>query len=517
MAKSLIPSGVSAPGFFGLNTQRKADILPFEWATKTDNCVIDDSGRIAARNGYQNKNATVISGSPDVKSMFEYIDSSGSKLQILAAGNVIYKLVADTLTDISGTITTPTDDNWKFQNFNGKCIGFQAGHSPIVLATNGGTFTDITIASGSASSNEVLAAFGRLWIIDGASLKYCATLDETHWTTGAGSFDLSTVWLAGMDIPVALTEFNGHLVVFGKQSIAVWNNPWVPTGTGGIDTTGMTLVENIGGIGCIARDSVQHVGIDVMFLSSQGVRSLGRTIQEKSMPINDISKNVSDALNALVASEDTTAIKSGYSKSEGFYIITLPASNTTYYFDMKYPLQDKSYRTTSWNTSFTAISTTATNDVYLGTAGYINTYTGYLDGVASDGTDGTSYAMTYESGWNDLSTKEQNLTPYNKLPKKLALLLLGGSGQTITLKWAFDFVDSFNSFTNTLPTSGSAEFNVAEFNIDEYSGGVVYNRIKAPMNRSGQTIKFGLGININGAAVALQQIDMYSKIGRIAV
>ena len=79
MPKQLIPTSVSAPAFLGLNSQRKADILPFTWATKAENCVIDDSGRIAARKGSQRQHATAITSSPDVKSEFEYVDASGSK------------------------------------------------------------------------------------------------------------------------------------------------------------------------------------------------------------------------------------------------------------------------------------------------------------------------------------------------------------------------------------------------------------------------------------------------------
>lgn len=515
MPKPLIPASVSAPAFFGLNSQRKADILPFQWATKAENAVIDDSGRITARNGYQNINATVIGSTPDVRSGFEYKDASGNTLKIVAAGNTIYKIAGDVLTDISGTITTPTDDNWKFQNFNGKCIGFQSGHAPIVLSSAAGSFADITIASGTASSNEVLAAFGRLWILDGTDLKYCASLDETHWSTGAGSFDLSTVWLAGMDIPVALAEFNGYLVVFGQTSIIIYENPWVPTGTGAIDATGMALVESLGGIGCIARDTVQHIGTDILFLSSQGVRSLGRTIQEKSMPVNDISKNVSDDLNALIQSETLANLKSAYSKVDGFYALTLPVSDKTYYFDLRQRLQDGSYKVTTWTSAFTCMFVDSSDDLYLGTAGYINKYQGYLDNVASDGTGGSAYEFAYESGWNDLATQNQPISSFTKIPKKLSLLLLGGAGQTVVLKWAFDFIDSFNSFSKTLDTDNVAEYNVAEYNIGEYSGGLVYNRIRAPMNKSGQVIKFGVNITINGAAVALQQIDMYSKTGRM--
>ena len=254
MPKNLTPTSVSAPAFFGVNTQRKADILPFQWATKADNCVIDDSGRVAARKGYQNINDAAISASPSPRASFEYIDASGNILEIYAAGNAIYKMVGDVATDISGSITTPSADNWSFQNFNGKVVGYQDSHAPIVLSTVGGSFADVTLAGTqqpSTATDSCLASFGRIWALDGTDLKYSDSLIETDYN---GVFDLTTVWLAGMDIPVALAEFNGHLVIFGKQSITVYADPW--------DVANMYVVENIGGMGCIARDSIQHVGDD---------------------------------------------------------------------------------------------------------------------------------------------------------------------------------------------------------------------------------------------------------------
>lgn len=516
MPKKIVTGRLQLAGSWGLNSQRKADILPAAWATVADNCVFDDSGRLASRRGSQNKNATAISGTPDVKSIFEYIDGSGSKLEIIVASNVIYKVDGDVLTDISGTITTPTGDNWKFQNFNGKCVGFQQDHTPIVLSIVTGTFTDITLSGTeqpTTAANEVLAAFGRLWTLDGTDLKYSDALVEGAWN---GAFDLSTVWLSGMDIGTALAEFNGHLIVFGKQSISVYNNPWSPTGGGTLSTNNMTLIENIGNIGCIARDTVQYIGTDILFLSYQGVRSLGRTIQEKSMPVNDISKNVNDALLDYVESESLSGIKSAYSKAEGFYIITLPVSNKTFYFDVRRPLQDGSYRITRWNNSFSSLFVTSNDTLYMGIAGYLTTYTGYLDGKLSDGTSGVGYNMEYISGWNNLSEINPEIATLQKIPKTSSYLILGGAGQTAIVKWAFDFEDAFFSFTKDIPSTGNAKWNIAEYGIGEYSGGLVFNTVRAPMRKTGQVLKVGFSTFVEGSEVALQFLDINMKLGRIA-
>ena len=75
--------------------------------------------------------------------------------------------------------------------------------------------------------------------------------------------------------------------------------------TGSISTAAATifLKDTIEGVGCIERDSVQSTGNDLLFLSNRGVMSLGRLIQEKSLPLRDVSKNVRTDLMALVQFE----------------------------------------------------------------------------------------------------------------------------------------------------------------------------------------------------------------------
>ena len=82
------------------------------------------------------------------------------------------------------------------------------------------------------------------------------------------------------------------------------------------------LADVITGIGCVARDSVQDTGTDLIFLSDSGVRSLGRTIQEKSNPIGNVSKNVRDDI-IYYTGVETGNIKSVYSPEHAFLLIVL--------------------------------------------------------------------------------------------------------------------------------------------------------------------------------------------------
>jgi len=273
----LIPLNIITPGKFGLNTQQAEQSLGLEWATEATNCIVDDSGRLSARKGWEAVTTSAISGNPSIESLGEYISIAGTSAIISAAANKIYSGTS-ALTERTGTITPPTDDNWKFMNFNNKVIGMQADHTPIVGA--GGAFADIVAGTGTLPTGHAcLSAFGRLWATksttDKTTLVYCSLLDETLWGSGsAGSLDLKTVWAHGIDEITALAEFQGKLLIFGKRSVLIY--------TGASTPSTMTLADHITGVGCIARDSVQDVGTDIFFLSDSGLRSLVRTVQNET-------------------------------------------------------------------------------------------------------------------------------------------------------------------------------------------------------------------------------------------
>jgi len=498
--KQLLTLGITSPGGLGLNKQVSGGILPPGWATKAQNIVFDDKGRFSSRKGFQHESATVAIAA-DFKAIHEYVDASGNTLLIGAAGNDIFKLVGGTYTSIDGSITTPSSDNWKFQNFNGTCVGYQSGHSPIALTTVGGTFADA--GDTQYDGTDVLAAYGRLWTIFENDLYYSDLLINNFTGGSSGSFDLASYWKGGMDEAVAIADFNGHLVVFGKRNIIIYNNPDDPTSS-------MSIVENISGIGCIARDTVQNTGEDIVFLSNDGLRSLSRVIQEKSLPVGDLSKNNREYVMSYVPNETASDIKSVYTGN--FYLLSFPNAGKTFYFDMRQKLEDGSARMTEWNYAPTALYHLVSGTTYLAyTTGHISKYHGYHDAIASDGTGGGQYTMDYEGAWNDAGGEAASAL---KIPKRLKYTVLGGNGQVVTLKWAFDYEDSFHNHIVTVAAANQAEWGVAEWGIGEWSGGSVFNDVKAGTAGTGRVFKLGFSVEVNGGLVAIQRIDMYLKIGK---
>jgi hypothetical protein len=505
MAKSLIPLTIGAPGFLGLNTQQSGSILPTGWATKLDNFVYDDVGRIASRNGSKHLHATVITNTPTIKAYHEYIDASGNVLHIFAADNKIFKEVSGTITDISGSITTPTDDLWQFANFNGWCVGHQLGHAPIILTTTGGTFIDGT---GTMHNGDmVLSAYGRAWTAIGNTLYHTDLLIHDFTGGSSGNFDLAKFWPNGMDEAVALADFNGLLIVFGKESIIIYENA--------DDVDNMTIIEGIKGIGCIARDSVQTIGKEIVFLSSTGLRTLGRTVLEESMPLTDVSQHVRDEVLNFVASETKAEIKSVFNRTDGFYLLSLPTSGKSFMFDLKFPNQDRTWKAATWSIAPTALLYTQDLQMFMGVQdGWINKYQNYKDNILSNSTGGTTFDIDFEGVWNDFG---EEVASFIKIPKQVSVLGAGTSGTAVVFKWAMDYSSTFTTRNLAFTTVPPAQYGIAQYDIDVYSSTGEFERIVTQLARTGQVMKVGLKTTIDGNKFALQRIDVLVKLGKLGL
>jgi hypothetical protein len=351
--------------------------------------------------------------------------------------------------------------------------------------------------------NCALAAYGRIWLADiigdRQTVYFSRLLDGSDFAGGdSGSLSLNAVF-PNNDKIVALAAHNGFLIVFGRNNIAIYGNP--------IDVTQLTLVEYIPNVGCIARDSVVSTGTDLIFLSDAGVRSLTRVIQEKSLPFRDLSKNVRDELIANVISEtNTAAIKATYFNRDAFYLLALPTSKIVYCFDTRQPMQDGSYRVTKWDSieprSFVV---TDAKDLYIGKPGYIGRYFGHYDNAAI-------YRMQYFTNHFDFE-QPNNL----KILKKIGLVVIGGSGAEVAVKYGFDYSENFRAETKVLAGGTSYEYGIAEYNIAEYAGGIVLEKFFLNVSGNGAIIQLGIETDIGGNPFSIQKIDVGIKAGKIII
>ena len=509
MAQQLQNITVAAPGFMGLNTQESPIGGDPSFSSVADNCVIDKLGRIGARKGWDavsGNGAAVLGSSRGIETVFEFVDTSGSKVVISAGNNKIFKGTS-TLVDITPNGYSPSGNNWKCATFNNHLYMVQSGHVPLIATDDTGSFVleVITAHTGYSGTvpqgNEVLAAFGKLWITDVIGNKHTVywsdTLDGTKWTGGAsGNLNLTTVWPTGNDEVVSLAVHNNFLVIFGKKSIVTYSGASSPAN--------MTLADTVEGVGCIARDSVQHTGTDILFLSDSGVRSFSRTIQEKSMPMRDISKNVRTDLTSFVSLQ-TNAIKSLYSADEAFYLLTMPDSDTTYCFDMRSPLQDGSQRVTTWSgLNPLALTTTEAGDIYIGLSSGLVKYTGYLDGTEK-------YQMRYFSNPLDFGN-----TSNLKFLKKFNVTIIGGQATEAVLNWGYDYTSNYTKQALIFTASaGVSEYGIAQYNIAQYVANSTINTPKINTTGSGEVVTIGIESEINSSSFSIQKIDIHALLGRL--
>jgi hypothetical protein len=514
MSQALQTASVSAPGFFGLNTQDSPTNLESGFALVATNCIIDRYGRVGSRKGWSRVNSSSGNlGANNIGVIHELVQTDGTITVLFAGNNKLFKLdgsnaVSELTYGGGGSAPTITASNWSCASLNGITYFFQTGHDPLIFdpAVSTTTYRRVTEKTGYVgtvpSANIALSAFGRLWTANTSTVKntvYFSDLLAGHvWSTGtAGSLNVDRVWPNGADEIQGLAAHNGFLIIFGKRQILVYQDATTPST--------MQLSDTVGGIGCISRDSIQTTGKDVLFLSNSGLRSFARTIVEKSAPLGDLSKNVRNDLIQVVSTETAANIKSVYSESEAFYLLTLPTSKEVYCFDTRVQLQDGSFRVTTWNNiEPTALLSRRNGDVLIGKNGYVGKYGTYQDYTSA-------YRFQYFTNHADLGNA--NVT---SVLKRLRAVVIGGTNQYLTMKWGFDFSTNYQSGNALIPSQGVYEYGIAEYNIAEYSNGVALQTLSLPVNGSGKMVQTGYEANINGASISIQRIEIQFKDGKIS-
>lgn len=527
MTGRLQASSIQAPGFQGLNSQESEVTLENGYATSATNCIIDRFGRLGSRRGWQRltTNNGTLNDTDNIKFLYEFKNTDGN-YTILSGGASKLFIGSDTLVEkkvrnwanTADVALTSSNDNWQAATLQDDAGSVALGE--VYLAQNGNpllVYNEVAsnyifrqVADGGSpptglsvttfDPNCIISAYGRLWAAnlseDRTTVYYSGLLNGLDWTSAeAGILNVSAV-VGGNDEIVAIASHNNFLIIFMQNNIVVYANA--------NDPTNITLSDVIRGVGCIARDSVQNTGTDLIFLSKSGVRSLTRTIQEKSMPMRELSLNVRDILVRDIQNESLSSIKSVYFERDALYLLSLPSTNQIYCFDTRVILANGAARTTTWNISFPAFCAIEARELYLGVPGGIASYKGYQD-------DGLPYRMVYFTANTDIQTPSQL-----KLLKKGGVLIIGNDTQDVIMKYGFDFNSSFESrvyFGNT--SNPVSEYNIAEYGIGEYSGGLSILEARVNLGGSGRVIKLGIETEVNGSPVSIQKIELFFKMGKL--
>jgi len=503
MAQPLQSINLVAPAFQGINTEDSPLAQDTSFAEIADNAIIDRQGRLASRQGNNvlTTNKTAL-GADHIHNIHEFYDSAGNET-IFSTGNNKIMSGTTTLTDVTPGSYTITANDWKIVNFNDKAYFFQRGYDPLVHDNSNGLRTFTVANSGATNANfkanEVVAAFGRLFIAGNATndtvIYWSDLLDGNAFTGGSsGSIDVAKAWPNGADKIVALAAHNDFLVVFGEHSIIVY---------GGADSpASMAINDTISGVGCIDRKTVQNIGTDLLFLSDDGLRSFGRVVQEKSLPITDASRNVKQDLIAKLAAK-TSPATSVYSPENYFYLLGLPNSNLIYCFDLRGRLENGSFRVTKWpSVNFKSFARDRNGDVYIGTVDGIGKYNGYDD-------NNSSFIFRYSSPGLTFGDPSKI-----KILKKIRPTIVGGNDADIILSWTYDFSVQANTSRFRVGSSNPGFYGESEYTQVDFTLGDLISRKSLNCTGNGSVISVGLQTEVNGNSISLQEMNVLALIGK---
>ena len=171
MSQTLERFSISAPGFYGLNTQDSPLDLAAGFALTAQNCILDKYGRMGARKGWTKVNTSSGNlGANNVGVIHELVQSDGNVTVLCAGNNKLFKLSGTSLTELTygggGTAPTISASNWQCASLSGITYFFQAGHDPLIYdpAVSTTTYRRVSEKTGYAGTvplgNIVLSAYG---------------------------------------------------------------------------------------------------------------------------------------------------------------------------------------------------------------------------------------------------------------------------------------------------------------------------------------------------------------------
>ena len=365
-----------------------------------------------------------------------------------------------------------------------------------------------------------MGVYGRLWcggVTESKDVVFWSNLlDGDDWVNGdAGILDLSKIW--GTDEVVAIAPFYGQLIIFGKNNIAIYDSPTA--------VASLALNEVISGIGCVSRDSVQAIGDDLVFLSSTGLRSLLRTAEKDKVPLTDLTVNIKDTIIRNIG--QSTNVKSVYVENEGIYIMSFVDLNINYVYDFKHTTPQSTPRITTWTFDndrepASMINTELYSGLLVGQKdGSIAGYEGYFDtdlAWVSSAASYTNSGITADVSSVWISMGE---TVTASILKKIILVLEGGSGAVLGLRWYKDY--SINSSSTTQislspATSGTAALYgnaTSLYGTSKYTPIYGLREYQSALTGSAKNLKLNMSIVSNGFDTSIQDLSLISLQGKI--
>jgi hypothetical protein len=557
MAQQQVNVNVASVGFNGLNTEDSPITQDYSFASVADNAVIDGYGRVGARKAFDAETTTFPSLTSIVGAtshVLEVDKVGGSTINgvvsiIMAVRNLGYDaggnlvgtgyhmlerdggtLTEITLPAISDDSTLPscqivtTDDRYYVFSATNETMVWN-GTAMTLISAETGYYGIQNVPAGSQVAptfQRGMAAYGRIWAAghegDNQTLYYsdlligasAYTVDGLDSLSTAGKLNVLENWPDGRDSIVGVAAHNNRVVIFGRQNILIFNAGY---GDPAEAASGFALEDTISNVGCVSRDCIINIGTDLLFMDDSGVRSLGRTIQERSSPMGNLTNKVRNDISGLIGQTvDKAGISMEYDAANNFVLALFPEQQLAYCLDMKSYQTQGLAKVTRWTdcnfNNMLYIEEASLPLLLLG--GKIDTgimqYSGYTSAT------GSPYTFKYYS--NQMNFGEPAKT---KFPKQIDYTIISSQFAGVAFaKWGYDSTNVYKSKQLTLQANTPAFWGEGEYGVATYGASdSILKRYKVNINGSGEALDIGLEVTIDGNGVSLQEINVQTLIGRI--
>lgn len=562
MAKPLQTLLVRAPSFEGLNTEDSPLGQALTFALSADNAVIDRLGRLGSRLAFAadtqtinvqyttdpttvrtEKNVTQIGGG-DLNGKFVIlcvvqVTQYNPDNNVVGTNYFVCRRDGDTLTELplppgipgqvqvgQSDIVYFNDNLYVFSSGNPALIYDDANNEMKAMSSEPNWLPPQVDAGNLADEIDgdiALSAYGRLWVTgvgaDYNKIYYSDLLIANQWYDGkatptdsqntGGIIDVSEFWPNGGDRIVSLAAHNNFLIVFGRESILIYANAASgdPAAEGGI-----FLQDSMMNLGSVGRDAVVNTGSDVLFVDDSGLRSLSRTIQEKSVPIGDVSRNVRGDIRRVIGEADQARITLSYWPSESVIVCLFPDTAQAFVASATSPSSTGGLKMTKWNRCFFNkmfyYENQGTTAVYLGGNTDQNgllKYEGYTEW------NGQAFTFKYSSMPLDFGEPAKD-----KFMKSIDYTIFSLFEETnATARWGYDGNLSRKKAID-IDALVPAYYNEATFGDTTFgASGSTIRRYRVNTRGSGSMARIGLDIKILGNEVSVQEINVQTLLGRI--
>lgn len=565
MAQQQQNISITAPGFQGINTEDSPIQQDPSYCLVAENAVLDRYGRIGSRKAFAefttavNVTYAVAPGAVTAEVVthrlghgiigtISYVLATVSIFQFDAANVLlqedyrICRLVTGagptyTLDEIPSQPVLASDatlKDAKILSFKDEIFIFSQGNDVVVfdgtvltlLSADAGYLPpqdDTGTLAALLDGNVATAAYGRLWVSgvnsDFNTIYYSDLLVPTQWYDGkaaptdpantGGIIDVSEYWPNGSDRIVGLVAHNSALYVFGRNSIIIYDNAASgdPAGADGI-----VLADTVSNLGLVSRDAVTNIGSDILFVDDSGVRSLGRTIQEKSVPIGDLTYNVRrDVTEQIANTNDKKKISLTYWPDEDMTLLLFTEANYGYALEMRSPSTTGGNKITQFTGCYFERALYYEQQGVARVVMASNNGAGLLEYGGSVDQTGAEYVFKYESA---LLTFGQ---PSNlKFLKQIDYTVVStGADTTAFAGWGYT---GRLDYTKLLSINGQVAglYGISEYAIAEFNAALTrIKRYRVNTKGSGESVVIGLRASILGNTFSLQEINVQTLLGRI--